>query len=159
MPRSVMQDAREREEASPRTVALLHRIGVPRAIGGELLIQSAHAVVLHPRGVLRQHAALFRVEHEHQAHDGGEQPAVHFLRRFSERIPEYVAVCRIVSSLNPAQQHVQPIEYLLRELRGYVVLVFPRFSQEVPESLAARARAREAPPAQQLRHGQEHRAP
>ena len=71
--------AEKGEELGPGAVALVHEVRVVFVIGAEFLEESLNRVVLLIEFAGRHEAAVFGVEEEDEAQEGGDEAAVDFL--------------------------------------------------------------------------------
>ena len=73
---SIVDEPEQDEELRPGAEELVHGVRVQGGVFTETLVEAAERVVAEEGVVLRQHAALLRVEQEDEAEDDSEEPLV-----------------------------------------------------------------------------------
>ena len=125
-----MNEAEERQKLRPRAEARVHRVGIARLIVSQPLEEPRDRVVLLIHVARRHQAAVLGIEDEHQAHQRGEQPAVHLVRLFAQHLRQQHALRIVVRALESADEIPQRLQHLAGQLGGDLVLRLAAPAQE-----------------------------
>ena len=135
---AVVDHSKERQQPCPGAVALIHRVGVQCGIGPQPFVEAAQGVVAFEgpvRRVRQKEAAFLRVQQEHQPEDHGKQAAVDVVAVRPEMLVEKFSAGGVVGRLDAAQELVQGVQHLVRELLADLVLVLPAVGEQRGEPL------------------------
>ena len=138
--RAVVNETEQDEELRPRPEALVHGVRMQGSVFTQALVKAAERVVAEEGVVLRQHAALLRVEQEDKAEDDSEEPSVDVVSVavLGERLAKQLAAGSVVGGLEPADELVEGVHHLFREALAHLVLVLAAVIEEGGEPLRAR---------------------
>ena len=139
---SVVDEPEQDQELRPRAETLVHGVRMQGGVFAEALVEAAERVVAEERVVLRQHAALLRVEEEDETEDDSEEPSVDIVSVavLGERLPKQLGAGGIVGGLEPPDELVEGVHHLLGEALAHLVLVLATVLEEGGEPLRARQR-------------------
>ena len=79
---------------------------------------------------VRQHVPLFGIQQEHEPQDDREQCLVDLVWTVGQMITQEFALGRVMRRLKSAQQFVEGVEHLLRQLLANLVLELPALHQQ-----------------------------
>ena len=150
---AVVDHPKQGQESCPGAVALVHRVGVECCVGPQPFVEAGKGVVAFEGPVVGQQAALFRVEQEHQPQDHGEQTAIDVVAVFPELFVQQLAARGVVGCLEAAQQLVEGVQHLHRELLADLVLVLAAVGEQGRQALFPRQGQQPALVQQQSKRG------
>ncbi|HRI72216.1 MAG TPA: hypothetical protein PK156_48615, partial [Polyangium sp.] len=122
---AIVEQAKEGDDAAPGAVAIVDGVAVALEVVLELGVQAREGIGAGVEvGLHGQEAALFGVQDEHEAHEDGDEPGVHFLRVVAAQVVENGAIGEAIGAFEAREQFAQGGEDLFAEFCGDGVLVF-----------------------------------
>ena len=88
VPTAVVNQAKERQQLRPGAIPQVHGVREPRRVRPQPLEQPGDGVGVRVDRITRQQSPVFRIQHEHQAHEHREQAGIDLVRVLGQHVTQ-----------------------------------------------------------------------